>query len=323
MGTKSVERGTRRLGFSASWRRGQVAVVLTLAIVTLVGAMALGADVAVFYFNWVELQKAADAAVVAGATFLPSNPSLAISTANDYVQRNGVKQAEIVSTTVSSDQREIQMKLTRTVPYYFARVLGLSAGLVDVKATGGIQASKTAAGLVPIGIQYGTDMTTFQSVTLKLAPAQGMVGPGNWEPLAMGYTPNSDPGGKNYQTNIEYGYQPTLTINDLIYTEPGNLVGPTQQGINFRLSGGSTSDPSGTASDHTLSDPRTIEIPIVNFNNVNGSSQVQIMGFAELWIISVAGNGNITAEFINQVGIDNAGDPNAPQYGAFTPVLLN
>ena len=54
--------------------KGQMAVVMTFAIATLLGAMALGTDVAVMYFNWVQLQKGADAAALAGAFYLtPAN----------------------------------------------------------------------------------------------------------------------------------------------------------------------------------------------------------------------------------------------------------
>src|SRR5260370_8630280 len=52
--------------------RGQMAVVMTFAIATLLGAMALGRDGGVMYFNWVQLQKAADAAALAGANYLAS-----------------------------------------------------------------------------------------------------------------------------------------------------------------------------------------------------------------------------------------------------------
>jgi hypothetical protein len=309
----------------SGWARGQIGVILTLAITILLGAAALGADVAVFYFNWVQLQKAADASAIAGATFLPSNPDLAISTADQYAQSNGIQASEIVSTQVSSDDMSVQIKLARTVPYYFANLLGLTTGKVGAAATAGLKASKSARGLVPIGLQSGTPLTTYQSVTLKLAPAQGFVGPGNWEPMAMGYTASSDTGGANYRSNIEYGYQGIVTIGDSIYTETGNLVGPTQQGINYRLSGGSTSDATGTAVDHTLNDPRVIEIPVVDFNDPNGKSQVPLVGFAELWITSVQGNGNITCEFITQVAADNFPDDNSSSSttpGPFAVVLI-
>src|SRR5713226_5815082 len=58
----------------SGYMKGQIAVVMTFAIATLLGAMALGTDVAMMYFNWVQLQKAADAAVIAGASQLTGQP---------------------------------------------------------------------------------------------------------------------------------------------------------------------------------------------------------------------------------------------------------
>jgi Putative Flp pilus-assembly TadE/G-like len=52
------------------FRNGQMAVVMTLAIVTLLGAMALGTDIAVMYYTHMQLQKGADAAALAGANYL-------------------------------------------------------------------------------------------------------------------------------------------------------------------------------------------------------------------------------------------------------------
>jgi uncharacterized membrane protein len=52
------------------FRKGQMAIVLTLAIATLLGVMALGGDVGVMYYNWMQLQKGADAAALAGANYL-------------------------------------------------------------------------------------------------------------------------------------------------------------------------------------------------------------------------------------------------------------
>lgn len=298
--------------------KGQIAVVAALAVAVLLGAVALGTDVAVFYFNWAQLQKAADAAALAGASYLPSNPDLATSTAKDYAGRNGVGGAEIKSTTISGDKLQIQIALQRSVPYYFGRLLGLTSGMVRVSATAGVQATCSAKGLVPLGLQKGTVLTTYQDVILKLAPAQGFVGPGNWEPLALGGS-----GGSTYRDNLEFGYSSTVSVGASLATETGNVVGPTQQGINYRLSNGSSSDSTGTSTNHTLNDPRVIEIPIVDFNGINGKSQVPVYGFAELWIESVAGNGNITAQFITQVTADNnPGNCGSPIYGALAPVLM-
>ena len=301
--------------------KGQAAVVFTLVIVALLGAIALCTDVGNFYMNWEEMQKATDAAVLAGANFLPSTPSTAISTAQQYAEMNGIAASEITNIQVSSTDMQIEMQVQRTVPYFFGRVLGLTSQVVNVQAVAGIEASQTAAGLVPIGIQQGS-YTLYQQMTIHLPPQNTTIGPGNWEPLAMGYCTSCDPGGSNYKYNIENGYQSPISINDYIYTEPGQLNGPTQQGIDYLLSEGSSSDPSGTDTNHTLNDPRMIEVPIVNFNNVNGSGAVQVLGFAELWIVSVDGSGDITVDFINQVVANNVPSPGTTCWGACAPVLI-
>ena len=133
---------------------GQLAVILTLALPTLVGAIVLGADVSIFYFNRVQLQKGADAAVLAGAACLPTNPSLAVNTARSYANLNGVKTAEIVSTRISSSNTMITMNVRRAVSYYFAPVFGLT-GMVSAAATAGVEASRPRSRGIPIEIHYG------------------------------------------------------------------------------------------------------------------------------------------------------------------------
>ena len=111
------------------YSRGQTLVIFALIIPVLVGAISLGTDVSVFYFNWMQLQKAADAAAIGGANYLPDNPSAAKTTATQLALSNGIKQAEIVSTSVGANNLTISIKLQRNVPYYFARVLGMTNGV--------------------------------------------------------------------------------------------------------------------------------------------------------------------------------------------------
>jgi len=121
---------------------GQMAVVFALAAVTLCGVMALGADVGVLYYNWVQLQKAADAAALAGAQILGQDPSdptpatatLATTTAQTYATNNGVSANDLVTATPQSGNTQMSVSIKRTVPYSFARVLGLTTGYVNVMA---------------------------------------------------------------------------------------------------------------------------------------------------------------------------------------------
>jgi Flp pilus assembly protein TadG len=110
--------------------RGQTAVLFTIALVALLGGVALCTDVLVMYSNWESMQKAADAAALAGANSLPVDPAGAIIAAQSYATRNGLTSSEVGTPTVSPDDQEITVTASRAVPYYFGRVLGLNNQLV-------------------------------------------------------------------------------------------------------------------------------------------------------------------------------------------------
>ena len=314
-------------------RRGQIAVVTALALPALLGSVALGTDVSIHYYNWVQLQKGVDAAVLAGANYLPEQPDVATTVAQNYANLNAIQPSEIVSTTVSPDDQTITMQARRTVPYYFARVLGLTSGLVQAAATaevtyppgsigvppggsggsGGYYGSSVGQfGLVPIGVDYNTPYSYNEPVTLNY----DQVGPGNWGSLGLG-----SPGGAVLRQNIADGYYGPIAVGDWVPTKPGKSTGPIDQGFNDRMSAGLSSDPSGTFSSHALNDPRVIFVPMVNWESPNGESYVEVMGFAALWVDSVSG-GQIFTHFIGQVAPNSLPNPDAPYYGAKGPPLL-
>jgi hypothetical protein len=299
--------------YSQRSQRAQIAVVLAFTLPMLIGAMAMSADVGVLYFNWQCLQTAADAGAVAGAAYLPSNPAQAISTANLYVSRNGILAGEITSTTVASDDRSLNIQLRRTVPYSFALLLGLVSGSVSAQATAEIQTIGKAIGVTPIGIDYRTQYSSGQVVTLM----QGQVGPGNWGPLALGGS-----GASTLSQNIEYGYPGSISASDLLTTETGMATGPIRSAFNYRVSKGQSVDGEGTFANHTPTDPRVLIVPMVDFSSINGSSQVPVKGFAALWLVSVDNQNNIQTYFIGQVAAGSTPDTSATDYGAYKAVLI-
>jgi Flp pilus assembly protein TadG len=131
------------------YRRGQVMVLFALSAVALVGVMSLGADVGVLYYNWGQLQKAADAAALAGASYLPNDTTTATSTAQTYATNNGVLASDIITATPINGNSQFQVTLQRTVPYSFARVLGLTDGYVKVSATASIPPAATTVNATP------------------------------------------------------------------------------------------------------------------------------------------------------------------------------
>src|ERR1700720_1832993 len=99
----------------AHYRRGQIAVILTLAIPALIGAIAFGTDIAVLYMNWTQLQRSTDTAVMAGAVYLPSDPGEAINVARRCARICGIKDDEIVATQVGPDGTTLSMTVARKV----------------------------------------------------------------------------------------------------------------------------------------------------------------------------------------------------------------
>jgi Flp pilus assembly protein TadG len=298
--------------------RGQIIVLLTFLLPVVVGTMALAVDIGVFYFEWAQLQKAADAAAVAGANYLPQNPTQAISAANSYAELNGVAAGEITSTTVGSKNQTITIKLAREVRYHFAAVLGLTQSPVQVAATGGIVTAGSASGVLPVGIDSRTSYTYGTPITLLQGDsAKGTWGPGNWGALSLGGS-----GASNFENNVINGYDGTVSVGDLVSTETGEMTGPVRSSFNTRISAGETMDPGGTWSSHSLDDPRAATVPIVDFANINGNSQVPVLGFAEVWLVGVTNKLGINAIFLQQVSSGGEPNPDAPNYGAYKAVLV-
>lgn len=317
------------------WPSGQVAAIVAGIIVVLVGAIALGTDLAVHYYNWVQLQKAADSGVLAGANSLPDNPTQAIATAQQFAQLNGVKAAEITSTTVASNNLSISMRVQRTVPYYFARVLGLNNGTLAAAATAAPQPPTSSVGcpdpsgcsgggtggtgnppaacnntgdcqLIPIGLDHTTVYTDGEAITLQQGET---VLAGNWDLLALGGV-----GGSNLRTNIAVGYSGLVSVGNMVTTEPGKKVGPVDQGFQDRIDLANSIDPNGTYSSHIATNPRVLVLPIVTWEGKNGRGQVPVDAFATVWLDGYSG-GQVFVHFISQVIANSFGSSSAPNFG--------
>lgn len=127
-------------------QKGSVMVIVAMAMVVFMGMAALTIDLSTSYVTKSNLQKAADAAAMAGAEMLP-NTSSALSTAISYAGSNGmntsgqtsitngIQSAEVTITTpYNGDSTKVQVVCTRTVNYIFARVLGINTGTVTATA---------------------------------------------------------------------------------------------------------------------------------------------------------------------------------------------
>lgn len=308
--------------------KGQIAVVLMIVMPVLLGVIGLGADVGVLYYNWVALQKAADAAALAGASQLTGDTattsnSTVISTGTQYAQLNGMgKTNDTILVSPANDDKSVSVYLSRQVPYYFLQLIGLKTGKVAAKATAGILPTSGVCGAAPFGLPcrqncngngcYGQNAAagagdstcggayTFDTSNLsagtqvQLKSNQSITGvPGNWDPLAIGGN-----GSSTYRSNIGHGEAQILHAGDSIATETGNIVGPTAQGFSDR--GLSLPDstvatvPAAPYTTLSASDPHVIVVPLVDFTAAgkNGKTSVPVMDFVTLYVTGLVGNNN-------------------------------
>ncbi len=159
--------------------KGQMLALFTIILPVLLGVMALGADFAIIYLNWSMVQKAADAAALAGASQLTAVPGSAPSVtpaatnyAYGYACLNGISDpsntyATICPTEASHpggfvDQIQftnvtdttVSVGIKRSVPYFFGKMIGLNTAAVAAKATAAIEATGSVpSGMFPVGLQ--------------------------------------------------------------------------------------------------------------------------------------------------------------------------
>jgi Putative Flp pilus-assembly TadE/G-like len=163
------------MNLRARFSKGQMLAVFTIVLPVLLGAMALGADFAVIYFNWSMVQKAADAAALAGASQLTAVPGSAASLTsavdnyvNGYACLNGIHNGTSTLCTAGASQNgyadniaftnvtdtQVSVGIHRSVPYFFGKMIGLQEAGVAAKATAAIEATGSVpSGMFPVGLQ--------------------------------------------------------------------------------------------------------------------------------------------------------------------------
>ncbi len=249
--------------------------LFTIVLPVLLGVMALGADFAVIYLNWSMVQKAADAAALAGASQLTAVPGSAASVrdaavnyVNGYACLNGIKNGTSTLCTAGASQNgyadnivftnvtdtQVSVGIKRSVPYFFGKMIGLQEAAVAATATAAIEATGSAPNF-PVGLQCSPNASgkcdlaklfaafspnvTFGSKFVLNDSNNNMQSsggaPGNWDWLDVG----QGQGASALGTVLAGGSSGTLTLGQSIHTSPGIGKGnaqPAQDGLNKRLS---------------------------------------------------------------------------------------
>jgi Flp pilus assembly protein TadG len=301
--------------------------IIALIAAVLLGVAALGTDVFLIYWNQQNLQRASDAAALAGAAYLSdttfsganssctSYSTQAQEAACTYALSNGVLASEIQSITVAANSQSITVVTSRIVPATFARLLGFSQFTVKAQAVAGIVATAQTYNVIPVGLDDSTPYTNGQSIVMH----NGSCGPGCWG--AVDYAGSS--GANTWKSQLENGCSCTVSVSSTytVGSFTGAKTGPTDQAISDRVSNGQSADPSGTWQDHSPSDSRVVTVPLVTWGSGTGATQTAtVNALAEVWLTG-SSSANINAVFISQV-VPGAAGTATTNDGALSAVLL-
>lgn len=113
--------------------KGSMLVIYALALTALLGFCALVVDTGTVIVEKQKFQNAVDAAALAAAQELPDTTK-AQNVVNQYIQLNGYNTTDI-SVTFSNSNKTIVISGTKTVNYYFAKMLGFGSTIIHPSAS--------------------------------------------------------------------------------------------------------------------------------------------------------------------------------------------
>lgn len=293
--------------------KGSVAVIMALMFTVLMGFASLVVDVGNLYLNKSRLSNIADAAALAAAQDLPGEPAQAVLTADNYAASNG-SPGDRVQASVNSGNTVVTVTVTRTVPLFFAKVFNLLSSDVSATSRAANQVVTGISGTVPFSVEkqnfiYGN------LYTLKEGGGSGSNG--DYGALSLGGS-----GASVYGVNIKNGYNGKLQVGQWVETEPGNMSGPTGDGVSYRIA----EDPVATFDTVQPGSARIIIVPIIDSLDVAGRGSVLIVGFGAFFLESVGGSGSsnyVTGRFMRLYTMgDTSGASSATDYGLHNISLI-
>lgn len=250
-------------------QQGAVAVLVAIAMGTLLLMAGLALDMGHLFLNKTRLQNTVDAAALAAARMLDDTGSIAEATeeALDAFQRNASASGngELGTAYASGSGRlQVTVEYSSTLPPFTA---GAPEGpYVRVRATGFVMPSwlvqvggpfqktvsatavagprtltsgSTVCNVAPMmvcgdpgaGPSWGYTLNSPQILKTASGRGQSYVGPGNFQLIRL----EGSTGGSDLRQNMAGSFSACISGGSTIETEPGNSVGPVAQGLNTRF----------------------------------------------------------------------------------------
>jgi Flp pilus assembly protein TadG len=320
--------------------RGVVIIWIAFFMLFMLGFVALGIDVAKLMATRTELQNAADAAALAGASAVNSQTgNVMADSAVARAQETAVKNkafvneplpVQLLAADVSfPTNRQVKVVVRRdataggAVVTHVAQVLGIRSLAITATAVAEASpASEQCERLVPMGAipppgQAGFLVGCSNVYSLKLGAGSGTTGnyqaldfPGCDEGTCAGYSPT---GANTYRCLLASGYSCCVKIGQTIQTEPGNMTGPTRQGLQDRWDADNDRRSNICYSAYTGNRNRIVNVPVIQSLG-NGRTDVKVIGFAAFFLRTRPTGGSqqpVEAEFIYDIVPGSGGGGNS------------
>ena len=220
-----------------SEERGQALIIMALAMVVLVGFLALAIDGGNAYAQRRLMQNAADAAALAGVRALALGENAEAAATEYAVDRNGADSAEVIIET--GDGQTVTVVARKSFPTFFASVLGWFTLSTSVQATAtyGSPAQMPDQGFFPIAIkcasfEAGKEYEIWDDGKEPDDPPEYVIVGGNRGWLNFN---SSAVGASELKQWVREGYATTITIGDWINGDPGTRASALQEAEQYRI----------------------------------------------------------------------------------------
>ena len=320
---------------------GQSLLVVVFALTALIGVTATVTDLGVAYAKTARTQTAADAAALAAGMKLPlktgdaTGQAAAIATAREYLTKNGVEDATQATITFGSlsdgSYHSIDVRQPASSETAFARIFGIDEITFWREAEAKVVPCAALSDLVPLSIQESTlneiiASGSTQHAILKYGTNTEDVDYGAFGAIDLDGVKGG--GANDYTTWLANGYQAKLTVGTVLPIEPGNMTGPTYDGVAQRYNACTHYPSEGGCSLNKYVDdcPRVMKVPVIEYTD-SSHKYVRVVGFAAFVLedyTTYEDVGCVVGSYVNMVNVGAAdGDLTGTEssFGVYSLVL--
>jgi len=328
-------------------KRGNVLIMVCVSLTALFAFAVLAIDGAILMTAKNQLQNAADAAALAGASgLLTGSQDEAVARAVDFSSYNNAVEQDQTPVVINAgdvtfpESDVCRVRTHRTVATgdplrtYFVRVINPGSTTSDMTAVAAARAFDVCGSkcikpwVIPDRYndangngtcdpgEYDKDVTGYRApvdvgaqITLKVGNPHQTITPGIFFPVDFPPLDNEEgikpyTGGSWYRQWISECEPFMIEAGDHLQLEPGNMVGPTAQGMNELIA----QDPGARwdAGSQTIVNsafalsPRIGLVPFFDptLPPASGRNWVEVVKIGAFFIESVQGGGNVTGRFM-------------------------